>query len=436
MGNCIVTPLNRIDIVSGLNGTKMHNGSFYCICFLYETKNSLDLELFKLEVKSISAETQKGVRVNVTSICQVKVDSYITDEYGNETKELNFKAISLASQHFLGRKKNEISKSLLATLEGHQRQIISCLTVEELFRNKEMFSQRVEEHVNDEIAAMGYRVLSYTVLKIEDLEGYMEALGATQIAEVNRKAQEGKAENAKETVKSVSTNESMAKIAEIHHSTQANINIMIEKSKEAEVERELNLRIARYKAEIDTAKAKADSALIIEEAKQEQMVIQEKTKQKVIEADMLLKYEINQALRIQKQKEGKSLAEKKAKEAIAKGIIIKAQAEAMRIREIGLAEAEVITAKGEAEAAIQRKQVEAFNAYGENAVACQLVEKMPDIAAALVAPLANTNKMTFITSDGLTASKLTGDISNIFAQIVPVVFSLTGVDIINGIKEE
>jgi flotillin len=59
-----------------------------------------------------------------------------------------------------------------------------------------------------------------------------------------------------------------------------------------------------------------------------------------------------------------------------------------------------------------------------------LVKILPELAGRISEPLSKTDKITIINSgngDGGGASKLTGDITNIIAQLPPVLESLTGV---------
>jgi flotillin len=52
--------------------------------------------------------------------------------------------------------------------------------------------------------------------------------------------------------------------------------------------------------------------------------------------------------------------------------------------------------------------------------------QLPEIAKAIAAPLAKTEKMIFVSSDGGSASKLTADITTMMAQLGPAVQGLTG----------
>ncbi|KAG5181097.1 hypothetical protein JKP88DRAFT_349251 [Tribonema minus] len=389
---------------------------------------TLDLDLLTLEVKSKEAETVRGVRVSVNSICQVKVDAYEPVE-GHEERVLNKKAVSLACQHFLGRSKEDIKMSILSTLEGHQRQILGTLTVEELYKDRAAFSERVREHVFADISAIGFVLVSYTVTKISDQDGYMIALGATQTALVMREAAEGKAKNDMEASKAVSLSQSLGTTAEAENRAKAHVNVTLAKTTEALANRDLNI-----KAKINTSQAKAEAARNIEAARQQQQVVKEQAMQRVIEAKTLLEYEDNEALRLQKKAEGESLAQLMADDNKAKGVRIKAAAEADRVRDVGKAEADVLIAKGEAEAKVLKLRADAYAAFGQAAITSQIIDKLPEIAKAIAAPLAKTDKMIFVSSDGAAGSKLTSDITTMMAQLGPAVQGLTGVDITQGLQ--
>jgi flotillin len=104
-------------------------------------------------------------------------------------------------------------------------------------------------------------------------------------------------------------------------------------------------------------------------------------------------------------------------------------AEAEVIRAKGLAEAEVIRAKGEAEADAMKVKAAAFHEYNQAAVLDKLLTGMPEIVRAIAEPLSKVDKVTIVSTgagngnNGLGASRLTGDIVNMVAQ-VPALFEL------------
>jgi flotillin len=105
-----------------------------------------------------------------------------------------------------------------------------------------------------------------------------------------------------------------------------------------------------------------------------------------------------------------------------------AEAEANKAR--GLAEAAVIEAQGKATASAMQAKAESFKQYNEAAVIEMIVRVLPEVAGKVSEPLSKTEKMVIINSGngpGGGASKLTGDVTQIIAQLPPVLESLTGV---------
>lgn len=103
-------------------------------------------------------------------------------------------------------------------------------------------------------------------------------------------------------------------------------------------------------------------------------------------------------------------------------------AEAEVIKARGLAEAEVIRAKGQAEADAMKIKAAAFHEYNQAAVLDKLLTGMPEIVRAISEPLSKVDKVTIISTGdgangGMGASRLTGDIMKMVAQ-VPALFEL------------
>ena len=105
-----------------------------------------------------------------------------------------------------------------------------------------------------------------------------------------------------------------------------------------------------------------------------------------------------------------------------------AEAESNKAR--GLAQAEVIRQQGLSEAEAMAKKAEAWRSYNEAAITQMFIDKLPEIASAVSAPLAKMEKMVVINtgdSKGGGASKVTADVTQIIAQLPPMVEALTGI---------
>ena len=77
-----------------------------------------------------------------------------------------------------------------------------------------------------------------------------------------------------------------------------------------------------------------------------------------------------------------------------------------------------------------RQKAESFKEYNQAAVLDLIVRILPELAGKISEPLAKTDKITIINSGngpGGGASKLTADVTQIVAQLPPVLESLTGV---------
>ena len=115
------------------------------------------------------------------------------------------------------------------------------------------------------------------------------------------------------------------------------------------------------------------------------------------------------------------------------------EAEAEANKAIGLAQAEVIKAQGFAEAQAMEKKAAAWRKYNEAAITQMFIEKLPDIARAVSEPLAKTERIVVVSTGGDSgagagASKITKDVTNIIAQLPPIIESLTGVSIEEMVK--
>ena len=123
-----------------------------------------------------------GVPVTVTGVAQVKI----------MTEDENYLAI--ACEQFLGKSDEEICELLLETFEGHLRAIVGTMDVEELFKDREEFARNVREVAATDVSKMGIKILSFTIKDLHDSEGYLDAIGQEQTANVKSKATIEKAE--------------------------------------------------------------------------------------------------------------------------------------------------------------------------------------------------------------------------------------------------
>jgi len=441
--------------VSGCGGSQYKVGESFFVCCLLQQWRKIGLNLITLEVTSVDVETSHGVKLTVKGICQVKVKTTKVDENGNVT--LDHENVRLAAQHFLGQPESEIAEALQLTMEGHQRQVLGTLNVEEIYKDREAFASKVMEGVMSDLHGMGYEIVSYVVVDVKDSNGYMDALGATQTALVKREAAEGVARNESEQRKKVAEFQAQADIVESQQASAARIEvearkndatIAVNKQKEmaADSEKILEIKKANNNAEVNKQREMAVAAGQIEKARQQQIVRKEQTQQEVEEQLIRVKVAEQMALQAQEEAKGVSLAELVEKRNKAEATKVEAEAQAAKIRAfataeadkiaaIGSSEAAAIEAKGMAEAKVLKEKNQTFQYMGEAGLASTIVERLPEIASAIAAPLSQTEKMVFISQDSATGSKVTNDIIKTIATMPEAVEGLTGIDLKGAIQK-
>ena len=401
-----------------------------------EKVDVLSLELLTIDVQTPEVYTSKGVPVRVDGVAQIKVK-------GDDI------SIATACEQFLGKSTDEIRNIATQTLEGHLRAILGTMTVEEIYQNRDAFASKVQEVAAGDMANMGLGIVSFTIRDIRDSQGYLDALGKPRIAQVKRDAVIAQAE---------ADRDAMIKSSQ---ATQAGQEAkFLADTKIAEAQRDYQSNVAQYQAAVNQRKAEADLAYDLQKFKTGQLVKAEEVQVSIIEKQKQIELQQQEILRKQRELEAtvqkpadaerykvetlanatkfqlETEAEGAASATKAKGFanadVSKAtgiaEAEANKAR--GLAEAAVIEAQGKAQAEAMRVKAESFKQYNEAAVIEMIVRVLPEVAGKISEPLSKTEKMVIINSGsgpGGGASKLTGDVTQIIAQLPPVLESLTGV---------
>jgi len=354
----------------------------------------LSLEVITIDVRTPEVYTEKGVPIIVDGIAQIKV--HATDQ-----------AIRTAAEQFLGRGRNEIMNVAKQTLEGHLRAILGQMDVEDIYKNRDMFAQKVQETSATDFAKMGLQIVSFTLRDIKDNEGYLDALGKPRLALVKRDAVVAQAEADRDAV----IKSAQAKQAGETERYQ-------QETKIAEANRNYNVKLAEYQMGINERKAEADLAYDLSKYKKAQQVKKEEVQVEVIEKEQQVIVQEKEIAR--KEKELDATVNKPAD---ARRYAVQVQADAERY-------------KIEAEAEAMAKKAESWKEYNQAAITQMFVDVLPELAKAITEPLSKMDKIVVVNTGGDNAgmSKITGDVANIIAQLPPVVEALSGVNLGDMIK--
>ena len=413
-------------------GYRIVTGGRAFIWPVIERVDYLSLELMTIDVAVREVYTLQGVPVMVDGVAQVKIGS---DDV----------SIATAAERFLSKSRQEIEHVAHETLAGHLRAILGTLTVEQIYKDRETFGQQVQNVSADDLSNMGLRIDSFVIKDIQDEEGYLDALGRKRIAEVKRDATIGEAEAERD-----------AAIASANARQEGETARFNAETKIAESEKSYSVQKASYDAEVNRKKAEAELAYTLQQNITNQQVRAEAVQVEVIEKQKQIEVQEQEVKRRERELEATVRKPAEAKryeiETLANAkkfqTLTEAEGQAEATRSVGkgeadaakakgLAQADVIREQGVAEANAMLKKASAWQEYNEAAIIQQLIDRLPEVAAAISAPLSKTDKITIVSTGdggGAGASKIAQDTANIIAQIPATVEGLTGVDLIEAIK--
>ncbi|RLQ93098.1 flotillin family protein [Falsibacillus albus] len=421
---------NKIKIIRG-------GGTF--VFPVFQQAEPLSLLSSKLEVTTPEVYTEQGVPVMADGTAIIKIGGSIGE-------------IATAAEQFLGKTKGDRENEAKEVLEGHLRSILGSMTVEEIYKNRDKFSQEVQRVASQDLAKMGLIIVSFTIKDVRDKNGYLDSLGKPRIAQVRRDADIATAEAEKETRIKKAEAAKDAKRAELERATEI-----------AEAEKENQMKIADYRREQDIAKARADQAYDLETARSKQEVTEQEMQIKIIERQKQIELEEKEILRRERQYDSevkkKADADRYAVEQAAVAEKVKqmaeadanqyrveslARAEAERVRIDGIAkadaqraqgesEAEIIRLKGLAEAEAKRKIAEAFEQFGQAAILDMVLKMLPEYAKNIASPLSNIDKITVVDTGGggknSGANKVTGYATDLMSTLQESLKASSGIDV-------
>merc|ERR1719205_361812 len=356
-----------------------------------------------------NVETKQGVPLTVTGVAQVKI-----------MKEDKF--LEIAAEQFLGKKEDEITETILQTLEGHLRAILGTLTVEEVYKDRDMFANLVREVAKPDVGRMGIEILSFTIKDVYDNVTYLQSLGKAQTAAVKRDAEIGVAQANRDS--GIREAECEKAAMDVKYSTDTKIE---------DNSRAFKLQKANFDSEVNTAKAEAQLAYELQAAKIQQGIKQEELQIQVVERRKQIEIEEQEIKRKEKElmatvrlpAEAEGFKVQTVAEGMRTKTVESAKADGEKIRLIGGAEAKAVEAVGRAEAERMRMKASAYKQYGDAAILALVLEALPQIAAEVSAPLAKTDEIVLIGG----SDRTTQEINKLVGTLPPAIQALTGVDL-------
>ena len=439
---------NEAIIVYGFRGPRVIKGGGAIIFPMVENSRQLSLELMSFDVApQQDLYTKQGVAVTVEAVAQIKVRS-------------DQESILTAAEQFLTKSPDQREGLIRLVMEGHLRGIIGQLTVEQIVKEPEMVAERMRSTCLDDMSKMGLEVISFTIREVRDKNEYITNMGRPDVARIKRDAEIASAEAERDTAirRAISLRE--AAVAKSAADQERVIAETASLSKQAEAQRDLDIKKAQFTEQSRRQEAQADKAYEIQTNVMQQQVVAEQVKVQQIEKEAQVKVQEAEILRhekelistvlkgseIEKLRIENIAAAQKSKltieaEGRAAAARVEGEAQAAVTRLTGSAEADIIFSKGEAEAKAMNVKAEAYQEWSQAAVVDKLITNMAEIVRAMAEPLGKVDKITIVSTgnDGnIGANKMTGEMTKIAAQVPALFEALSGMkmsDLMANVKE-
>ena len=411
-------------IVYGFRGPRIVKGRGTLILPMVESCRELSLELMSFDVApQQDLYTNQGVAVTVEAVAQIKVKS-------------DPESIETAAEQFLTKSDQDREALIRLVMEGHLRGIIGQLTVEQIVKEPEMVGDRMRSTCAGDMNKMGLEVISFTIKEVRDKNEYIANMGRPDISRIKRDAEIATAEAERDTAIRRAQAMREAAIAKTNADQERVLAETLSLAKQAEAQRDLDVKKADYLEVVKRQQAQADKAYEIQSnIMQQQVVVEEVKIQQVAKEREILVQDaeiqrrereliatVLKAAEIERRRIETLASAEKAK------LTTEAEGRASSIRVQGEAEANVIFLKGEAEAKAMNVKAAAYQEYNQAAVIDKLISGLPEIVRALAAPLEHVDRITVVSTGGDTTgmNKVTGDLASIAAQVPALVESLSG----------
>jgi flotillin len=322
-------------------------------CFVMPVKQKARFLSLSLQEAEISEDciTTQGIRLHIRAIAAFKI--------GDDPV-----SISNAARRFLS-EQNNMEELVGRIFAGHLRSIIGSLTVEEIIRERDRLSQEVKEGSHGEMEKLGIVVDSLQIQEIEDASGYINNIAAPFAAAVA----------------------SQARIASAHADQAATQQEQSAAALKAEYQRNTEIKVAGFSAEVEQAKAAAAQSGPLAQARATQDVIAQQTTLAEREAELTdkrLESEVRRPAdaeayktrtladanrdKVKAETEAEAFRQRTIAEASRDTVNFQTEAEANRQRKIAEASADAEKVKAEADAQAKKHEADG-DAYAERTVA-------------------------------------------------------------------
>ena len=350
-------------------------------------------EMISLRARQIkmepTAQASNGVTVNVSGVALVKIGS--DPEF-----------VRRAAERFLSQD-GAIEQFTTEQLEGALRGVVATLTVEQLMKDRQKLSDQIAEGIKNDLLSQGLILDSFQIQGITDTNGYIDALGATEVERVRREAEVARINAAREVrARQIATDEQN----------------LVEQTA-------FDKNSAAAAAEVGRARAEADQAEALARAEREQAVLLQGAENKQAQLDADIK-KVADASLYERQRAADADAYAQVKAAEARAQIAAQEAEATRVR--ALAESESVRLAGEARAGAIEAEAEALSRNQEALLAQRALEALVPMMTEFARGFDKVGSITVLGGEGA-SSHIAAESASGMRATFDAVEAATGIDL-------
>ncbi|WP_363331617.1 SPFH domain-containing protein [Microbacterium sp.] len=350
-------------------------------------------EMISLRARQIkmepTAQSSTGVTVNVSGVALVKIGS-------------DPQLVRRAAERFLSQD-GAIEQFTTEQLEGALRGVVATLTVEQLMNDRQKLSDQIADGIKSDLLSQGLILDSFQIQGVTDKNGYIDALGATEVERVRREAEVARINAAREVkARQIATDE-----ANLIEQTAYDKNS------------------AAAAAEVGRARAEADQAEALARAEREQAVLLQgaENKQAQLDADI---NKVADADLYQRQRGADADAYAQVKAAEARAQIAAQEAEATRLR--AKAEADAVRLVGQARAEAISAEAEALSKNQEALLAQRALEALVPMMTEFARGFDKVGSITVLGGEGA-SSHIAAESASSMRATFDAVEATTGIDL-------
>nr|XP_054506977.1 flotillin-1 isoform X6 [Agelaius phoeniceus] len=288
---------------------------------------------------------------------------------------------------------------------------------QEIYKDRQKFSDQVFRVASSDLVNMGISVVSYTLKDVHDEQDYLRSLGKGRTAQVQRDARVGEAEAKRD-----------AGIREARARQEQVSAQLLSEEATARAQRDFQVAQAECDGAVSARRATAELAFQLQAARSQQAIAAQRGEVALVERAQRVQLQEQEVGRrrqeleatVRKPAEAERYRLERLAEAQRTQVLLQAEAEAEALKVTGAARAAAVASRARAEAAAAAAKAEAFGQFQDAAVVDLVLQRLPQVAEAVAQPLLGTRRVTLVGGSGAVG------VAKIPSEILDLVTRLPG----------